>query len=119
MTVYRYRFPICQGSNIDPGRTVRPGNGRFRVIPLILWKQYSDRKFVGFSPMISGRFLAKNTGSWQESTGKNLDRFRPEYCFHVPAISGVFLQDTLTFPHLSCRIMRDPVAGIFVLRNVC
>jgi hypothetical protein len=31
-----------------PGRAVRPGNGRFRVIPLILWKQYSGRKFSGF-----------------------------------------------------------------------
>jgi len=24
---------------------------------------------------------------------KNPENFRPEYCFHVPAISGVFLQD--------------------------
>jgi hypothetical protein len=41
--------------------------------------------------------------------------FRPEYCFHVPAISGAFLQDTLTFPHLSFRILRDPVAAIIDL----
>jgi len=54
-------------------------------------------------------------GSWQEYTGKNPDNFRPEYCFHVPAISGVSLQDTVTFPHLSCRILRDPVTGIFDL----
>ena len=26
---------------VHPGRTVRPGNGRFRVIPVILWKQFS------------------------------------------------------------------------------
>jgi hypothetical protein len=55
-------------------------------------------------PMIFGRFLPESRGSWQESTGKNLDNFRPEYCFHVPPISGVFLQETMTFPHLSCRI---------------
>jgi hypothetical protein len=30
--------------------------------------------------------------------------FRPEYCFHVSAISGALLQDTVTFPHLSFRI---------------
>jgi hypothetical protein len=30
-------------------------------------------------------------------------------------ISGVFLQDTVTFQHLSCRMLRDPVAGIFDL----
>jgi hypothetical protein len=59
--------------------------------------------------------LPKNTGSCQESTGKNQCSFRPEYCFHVSAISGVYLKDTATFLHLSYRIMRDPVAGIFVL----
>jgi hypothetical protein len=41
----------------------------------------------------SGRFLPENTGGSQESTGKNLNNFWPEYRFHVPAISGVFLQD--------------------------
>jgi len=46
---------------------------------------------------------------------KKSENFRPEYCVHVPAISGVFLQDTAAFPHLSCRIPRDPVGGIFVL----
>jgi hypothetical protein len=51
--------------------------------------------------MISDRFLLESTGSWQESTGKNPKNFQPEYCFYVPAISGVFLQ--------------DPVTGIFVL----
>jgi hypothetical protein len=84
----------------------RPGNGRFRVIPVILWKQYSGRKVFGFFQMISGRFLPESRGSWQESTGKNLDNFWPEYCFHVPAISGVFLQETMTF-------LQDPVAKIF------
>jgi hypothetical protein len=43
--------------------------------------------------MISGRWLAKSTGSSQEFTGKNPDNFRLKYCFHIPAICGVFLQD--------------------------
>jgi hypothetical protein len=67
--------------------------------------------------MISGRFLPESTGSWQESIGKNLGNFRPEYCFYVPAVFGVFFQDTVTFPHLFYRILRDPVAGIFDLGN--
>jgi hypothetical protein len=46
---------------------------------------------------------------------KNPDNFESEYCFHVPAISGVFLQDPVTFPDLSCRIPRDLVAGIIDL----
>ncbi len=44
-----------------------------------------------------------------------LDNFRLEYCFHLPVISGVFLQDTMTFPHLSCWILRDLLAAIFHL----
>jgi hypothetical protein len=40
---------------------------------------------------------------------------RSEYCFHVSASSGVFLEDPMTFLHLSCRIPRDPVAGIIDL----
>jgi hypothetical protein len=35
---------------------------------------------------------------------KNMVIFRWEYCFHLLAISGVFLEDPMTFPHLSCRI---------------
>jgi hypothetical protein len=31
----------------------------------------------------------------------------------LPAIFGAFLQDPVTFPLLSCRILRDPVAVIF------
>ncbi len=67
--------------------TTRFGNYRFRVISVILWKQYSRRKFVGFFLMISGRLLPESTRNWQESTGKNPDNFRSKYCFHVPAIS--------------------------------
>jgi hypothetical protein len=59
---------------------------------MILWKQYSDR------------FLPEITGSWRESSGKNPKNFQSEYCFYIPAISSVFLQDPVTFLHLSCGI---------------
>jgi hypothetical protein len=38
--------------------------------------------------MVFGLFLPESKRSWQESTGKNLDNFTMEYCFHVPARSG-------------------------------
>jgi hypothetical protein len=78
---------------------------------VILRKQYSGRKFFGFFPVIFGRFLRESTGiDWKKSGQSG-----SEYCFHVPAISGVFLQDPVTFPHLSCRIPRNLVAGIIDL----
>jgi hypothetical protein len=39
-----------------------------------------------------------------EIIGKNPDNSRPEYYFHVPGISRLFLQDPVTFPHLSWEI---------------
>jgi hypothetical protein len=68
-----------------------------------------------FFPMISDRFLTKSTGICQEFTGNKSGQFPAGILFPFPAISGVFLQDTGTFPHLSCRILREPVAGMFVL----
>jgi hypothetical protein len=82
---------------------------------VILWKQYSDRKFFGFFPILSARFLSKSKGSWQESTEKNPKIFRPEYCFHVPSICGAFLQDTVPFSHIYSTILWDPMAGIIDL----
>jgi hypothetical protein len=46
-----------------------------------------------------------------EITGKNPGNSQPEYCFHVPGISRVFLQDPVTFPHLSWKILRDLLAA--------
>jgi hypothetical protein len=65
--------------------------------------------------LLEAVFRPESTGSWHKSTGRNLENFWPEYCFYRPAISRVFLQDTLTFVHLSCRILRDAVAGVFDL----
>ena len=98
-----------------PGRKIRNGSGRKAPEITGTWKQYSHRKFFGFFPMISDRFLPESTGNWSEFIGKNPRNFRWEYCFHVPAISGAFLQDPVTFPLLSYRIPRDPVAGIIDL----
>ncbi len=50
-----------------------------------------------------------NSGDFVEAV------FRPENFRFFPMISGVFLEDPATFPHLSCRIPRDPVAGIIDL----
>jgi hypothetical protein len=55
-------------------------------------------------PVLSG-------GIRPEMIGTNPGNSRPEYCFHVPGISRVFLQEPVTFPHLSWKILRDPVAG--------
>jgi hypothetical protein len=46
--------------------------------------------------MISGGLMAESTGRWQEFTRKNPNNFRLKYCFHIPAIFGVFLQDPVT-----------------------
>ena len=72
-----------------------------------------------FFPRISDRFLPESTGILQESTEKNPDNSRPEYCFHIPAISGIFLQDPVSFLYLSCRILPDPVSGIFDFNSSC
>jgi hypothetical protein len=44
--------------------------------------------------------------------------FRPKYWFHVTAISGAFLQDTVSFPRVSFEILQDLVAGIIELVTV-
>jgi hypothetical protein len=69
--------------------------------------------FGGFQqhPVLSGRILP-------EIIGKNPENSRQDYCFHVPDLSRVFLQDSVIFPHLSYKILRDPVAGRIDLRDV-
>jgi len=41
--------------------------------------------------IFSGGFLPTSCAFRQERVAKNPDNFWPEYCFHVPVISGVFL----------------------------
>ena len=45
--------------------------------------------------------------------GKKYENFRSEYCFHVPAFSGAFLQDPMTFSLLFWRFSQDPDTGTF------
>ena len=75
----------------------------------------STGKFSEFFPVISVRSLPESAGKWSECIGKNPEIFRPEYCFHVPVTSGVFLQDPAFFPPLSCRFLRNLVTEIFDL----
>ena len=48
------------------------------------------RIFSGDFRPVPGR---KAQESDRKCTGKNLEIFRPEYCFHVPVTSGVFLPE--------------------------
>jgi hypothetical protein len=57
------------------------------------WKQYSDRKFIGFFPVDSCQFPMLSGRNRSEIIGKNPKNFRWEYCFHTPAISGAFLPE--------------------------
>jgi hypothetical protein len=50
-----------------------------------------------------------------EIIGKNPENSSREYCFHVPDIFRVSLQDPMTFPHIFCKILRDPVAETIAL----
>jgi hypothetical protein len=68
------------------------------------WKQYSGREFLGFFPMDSDNFQCFPRRSFRKSS-ENSGR---EYCFHVPDISRVVLQDPETF-------LQDPVAGMIDL----
>jgi hypothetical protein len=47
--------------------------------------------------------------------GKKSNKFPVGILLPLPAISGAFLQDPVTFSLLFCRILRDPVTVIFDL----
>jgi hypothetical protein len=54
------------------------------------WKQYSGRKLSEFFPVDSCQLPVRSERNRSEIIGKISKNFRPEYCFHIPAISGVF-----------------------------
>jgi hypothetical protein len=109
-----FYFPSRRGSGrcsaaMDISGTA--GNGRdatenTRKLEAVFWSGISRIFSGGFPqlPVLSGRILPG-------IIGKNPENSRPEYCFHVPGISCVFLRDPVTFPHLSWKILRDLVAG--------
>jgi hypothetical protein len=74
------------------------------VFPPENFRIFSD----DFRPVPAGK-RRKLTGIHRKKSNK----FLVEILLPLPAISGAFLQDPATFPLLSCRILRDPVAVIF------
>ena len=106
------RNPVTESDwHSFPGERARDGSGRNTPEVIGTWKQYSGRKISGAFRSLSFAFRQELV----EITGKNLEIFWLEYCFHVPVTSGVFLQDPAFFPSLSCRFLRDLVTGIFDL----
>jgi len=74
------------------------------VFPPENFRIFSD----DFRPVPAGKH-GKLTGiHWKKS-----EKFPVGILLPLPAISVAFLQDPVTFPLLSCRILRDPVAVIF------
>jgi len=92
------------------GRTARPRNGRFRVIPVILCKQYSGRKFFRWFPARKHRKL---TGIHRKKSSQFPARILIQCwigfrCF--PTWYGDF----------PASFLQDPEAVIFDLgRNTC
>ena len=101
-----------------PGQRIRDDSHRNTLGVTGTWKQDSGRKVFGIFPVISDWLLAESAGKWSKCARKNPEIFRPEYGFHVPVTSGVFLQDPAFLPSISCRFLRNPVTGIFDLGNV-
>ncbi len=76
------------GKKRESHRIPQESNGNSRK-----WKQYSDRKFVGFFPVNSSQFPVLLGRNLSKIIGKNPTNFRWEYCSHVPAISDDFLSE--------------------------
>ena len=74
------------------------------VFPPENFRIFSD----DFRPVPAGKH-GKLTGIHRKKSNK----FPVGILLPLPAISVAFLQDPVTFPLLSCRILRDPVAVIF------
>jgi hypothetical protein len=101
--------------HIFSGQSVRTGSSRKDPRINGTWKQYYERNLAGFFPVTSNEVPILFRRKTAESHRKNLERFRSEYCFHVPSISGAFLSDTVTCPHLSGRFRLFSEAGIIDL----
>jgi hypothetical protein len=74
------------------------------VFPPKNFRIFSD----DFRPVLAGKHM-KLTGIHRKKSKK----FPVGILLPLPAISGAFLQDPVTFPLFSCRILRDSVAVIF------
>ena len=108
------RFPFLQGISTatltvpHPGRSFRPPdtagtcrkNAGKRPFPAGKHRKSAEHgssipagNFLDFFPMFSDRFLLERTGIRWNSPEKSPKNFRPEYCYQVPLISGVFLRE--------------------------
>ncbi len=69
--------------------------GSCRKTPKIagIWKQYFSRKLFGFFRVNSCQRPVLSAINPPEIIGRRLENFRLEYCYYVPAISGVFLPE--------------------------
>ena len=102
---YSLNYLLNDGQN--PGRTIRHGNGRFRGIPEIWWKQYSGERIRW--PDSSGS--ARN---WQE-TVKTGSRVRsPDSCVESPAFSDGFRPETVSFLMVFTGNSRN-TASVFIV----
>ena len=95
-------------TNSIPGRSFRPPdtagtcrkNAGKRPYPAGKHRKSAEHgssipagNFSDFFPMFSGRFLLERTGIRWNLPEKSPKNFRPEYCYQVPLISGVFLRE--------------------------
>ena len=109
---------LSTSGDIDSGRRIRDGSGRNTPEVTEHGSSIPTGKFLDFFRCIPITFLRFPARNWSEIIGKNPEIFRPEYCFHVPMISGVFLQYPAFFPPLSYRFLRDQVTRIFDLGKI-
>jgi hypothetical protein len=109
-------------SNISPGQRRTAGTGGIRRIsgtfhwnaPERHWKMEAVFQ-PELSRIFSDDFRPFPTGNHRELAGIHRKRHPKTSGRKTASISGAFLWDTVTFPYLSCRFLRDPVAVFFVL----
>ena len=104
--------------HIKPALPMSNNTARKRPVP----RHSGDFMAAVFPPEIfrifSDDFRLVPAGKHRKLTGihrKKSRKFPVGILPPLPAISSAFLQDLVTFPLLSCRFLRDPVAVIFDL----
>ena len=111
----KMKLSIGMHQTMNPGQRIRNNSGRNTPEVTGSWKHYSGWKISGFFPVHSYHFPVLSRQKLVGNHRKKSGIFRPEYCFHDPVTSGVFLQDPEFFPSLSCRFLKDLVTRIFDL----
>jgi hypothetical protein len=104
-----------QHHQVVPSQKIWAGSGRKTLEIAGTWKQYSHRKFFGFFPMISDRFPVGKHRKLAGIHRKKILKIPIGILLPLPAISGAFLQNPVTFPLVFCMFRWHPVAGMFHL----